>query len=324
MPGCHLTAVEREVIDRMYYAGESRGKIAVELGRSKSVISRELKRNRNSSGTYTALKAGEKAAERRRDSKAAIEHWYNNPGLYEYVTSRLLKEWSPEQIIGRLNLDHPNDNSMRVSHESIYVWIKWRRRLGEEWHVHLRFSGRRRKRYGSQHLPGSLPQRPSIEDRPEEATNRSRCGDWEGDTMEGGKKSGYFVTLADRKSRMVKIRVIDNKRAATVKKAIVSSMKPLGAAACQSLTLDNGTEFAEFKAIGMKLGMKIFFAHPYSSWERGTNENMNGLIRQYFPKGLDLKNVTPAQLAHVERKLNNRPRKCLAFQTPSEVFSTHS
>lgn len=123
MPGCHLTAVEREVIDRMYYAGESRGKIAVELGRSKSVISRELNRNRNSSGTYTytGLKAGEKAAERRRDAKAAFEHWYNNPGLYEYVTSRLLKEWSPEQIVGRLNLDHPNDTSTgrcKVTHQS--------------------------------------------------------------------------------------------------------------------------------------------------------------------------------------------------------------
>lgn len=140
--------------------------------------------------------------------------------------------------------------------------------------------------------------------------------------MEGGRKSGYFVTLADRKSRLVKIRVVDNKKAATVKKAIVSALRPLGTAARHTLTTDNGTEFAEHKAIETQLGMKIYFAHPYSSWERGTNENTNGLIRQYFPKGMDLKNVSPAQLAHVERKLNNRPRKCLEFQTPSEVFYT--
>jgi IS30 family transposase len=322
MPRSHLTAVEREVIDRMYYAGESQGKIATELGRSKSVISRELKRNRDPSGNYTAREAGEKAAQRRVEAKSEFIHWYNNPRLYEYVTSRLRQDWSPEQICGRLSLDHPDDVSMSVSHESIYAWIKCRRRQGEDWHQHLRFGGRRRKRYGAQDLRSSLPDRPSIEARPEEANNRSRCGDWEGDTMEGGKKSGYFVTLADRKSRFLKIRVVDNKRAATVKKAIVSSLRSLSTAARHSLTMDNGTEFAEFKAIGTQLGMKMYFAHPYSSWERGTNENTNGLVRQYFPKGLDLKNVTPAQLAHVERKLNNRPRKCLAFQTPTEVFST--
>ena len=130
MPGSHLTAVEREVIDRMYYAGESRGKIATELGRSKSVISRELKRNRDPAGKYTAREAGKKAAQRRVEAKSEFEHWSNNPRLYEYVTSRLREDWSPEQICGRLILDHPDDVSMSVSHESIYAWIKCRRRQG--------------------------------------------------------------------------------------------------------------------------------------------------------------------------------------------------
>ena len=320
MPKSHLTAIEREVIDRMNYAGESRGKIAIELGRSKSVISRELKRNRDPAGNYSARKAGEKSVQRRVEAKSAVVHWFNIPKLFEYVTSRLHRDWSPEQICGRLQQDHPEDASMSVSHESIYAWIKVKRAEGEVWHEHLRFGGRRRKRYGSQDSRHSLQGRTSIEARPEEASDRARCGDWEGDTMEGGKKSGYFVTLADRKSRLVKIRVVDNKKASTVKKAIVSALQPLGTAARHTLTTDNGTEFAEHKAIETQLGMKIYFAHPYSSWERGTNENTNGLIRQYFPKGMDLKNVSPAQLAHVERKLNNRPRKCLEFQTPSEVF----
>lgn len=320
MPYRHIRQSDREMIDRMRFSGASLRRISAETGFSVSTISRELSRNSHADGQYQASEAQTQATNRRRQSKATMVRWYNHPKLYEYVTSKLQQDWSPEQISGRLLKDHPDDATMRVSHESIYAWIRVQTALGHHWAGHLRFGGRRRKRYGSQDLRGRIRNRTSITERPAEANERSECGHWECDTMEGSAKSGYFVTMTDRRSRLASLRVVPNKSAQVVRKAMVRGLKSHSVHPVRTITTDNGKEFAEHEQLAASLNTKTYFANPYSSWERGSNENMNGLIRQYFPKGTDFRTISPAALAHVERKLNNRPRKCLAFKTPMEVY----
>lgn len=320
MPYRHIRQSDREMIDRMRFSGASLRRISAETGFNVSTISRELSRNSQADGQYLASAAEAQARDRRRQSKAAMVRWYNHPKLYQYVTSKLQQDWSPEQICGRLLIDHPNDAAMRVSHESIYAWIRMQAALGHYWTQHLRFGGRRRKRYGSQDLRGQIRNRTPISERPAEANERSECGHWECDTMEGSGKSGHLVTMTDRRSRLAALRVATNKSATVVRKAIIRGLKRHEGHPVRTITTDNGKEFAEHEQLGITLKAKTFFAKPYRSWERGSNENMNGLIRQYFPKGTDFKTITPAALACVERKLNNRPRKCLGFKTPMEVY----
>ena len=319
MPYRHITQFDREVIDRMRFAGSTLQTISEEIGFSVSAISRELTRNRSTNGQYSASHANALAAERRGRAKEKIKRWYNLPALYEYVTSKLKQDWSPEQISGRLPLDHPNDLTMRVSHESIYEWIRDQASRGIFWIHHLRFGGQRRKRYGSKDLRGRIRNRTPISERPDEANDRTECGHWECDTMEGRGKSGYLVTMTDRRSRLASVRVVRNKSAPQVRKAITQGLKSVKGPPVRTITTDNGKEFAEHETLARSLQAKTYFANPYSSWERGSNENMNGLLRQYYPKGTDFRTITPASLAHIERKLNNRPRKCLGFQTPVEV-----
>lgn len=320
MPYRHIRQSDREMIDRMRFSGASLRRISAETGFAVSTISRELSRNSQTNGQYRASDAEAQSRDRRRQSKARLVRWYNHPKLYEYVTSKLQQDWSPEQISGRLPIDHPDDATMRVSHESIYAWIRLQTALGQTWAGHLRFGGRRRKRYGSKDLRGQIRNRTSITERPAEANDRSECGHWECDTMEGSGKSGYFVTMTDRRSRLASLRVVRTKSAEVVRKAMTNGLKRHCGHPVRTITTDNGKEFAEHEQLGASLNAKTYFANPYSSWERGSNENMNGLVRQYFPKGTDFKTITPAALAHTERKLNNRPRKCLAFKTPIEVF----
>ncbi|MCA9037834.1 MAG: IS30 family transposase [Planctomycetaceae bacterium] len=161
-----------------------------------------------------------------------------------------------------------------------------------------------------------------MEQRQVEANNRTECGHWEGDTMEGASKSGYIVTMTDRRSRLASIRVVPNKSASIVRKAMVRGLRSLNKPPVLSMTTDNGKEFAEHELFSASLNVPCYFPNPYSSWERGSNENMNGLLRQHFPKGTNFKLITPAALAHVQRKLNDRPRKCLGFKTPMEVHYT--
>ncbi len=241
--------------------------------------------------------------------------------MLDYVRRSLEKCWSSEQIAGRIRLDFPRDRSMRISHEAIYQWLRQDKRNGGKLYRFLRQSHKkRRKKYGSTLKRYRIQNQTSIEQRPQAANLRKRIGNWEGDTMEGKNHQGRLLTLVDRKSRYTMALKLPNKVSATVIRTIRRSLAKLPRSARRTLTLDNGTEYTHFKEIEERLGTQVYFAHPYSSWERGTNENTNGLLRQYFPKQVDLTQISNQQLASSVVQLNNRPRKCLNWRTPKEVF----
>jgi IS30 family transposase len=235
---------------------------------------------------------------------------------------RIKLDWSPEAISGRLKVEYTSDTQMRISHETIYRWIYLDSRNKGDLHRHLRRRHkyrRRQKRYGSgrRFIPGriSIDQRPSIVD------TRERFGDWEGDTLEGGKGSGGLATHVERKCRYLLAAKLTDKKAATMTQQSITSFRKTPRILRQTLTVDNGKEFSNFKELEKRTGLKVYFADPYAAWQRGTNENTNGLLRQYFPKGTDFRNIPEKDIAIVVKKLNNRPRKCLNYQTPHEVFS---
>lgn len=319
MPYCHLTLAEREVISQMHYCGKSLKQIADALGRHRGTISREIRRNRLMGiGGYYAAPADWQAQLRRKESKAAfVQH---SQRVWSYVQAKLKQGWSPEQIAGRMRVDHPDEPEMRISHETIYAWIREDKRRGGELWKHLRQSRKRRKRYGSGERRGQIPGRVGIERRPKIVNRRRRLGDWEGDTVEGKGKSGYLVTHVERKSRYVVAVRIANKRAASLNRGTSRALGSIPRELRKTLTVDNGKEFAQFRELEQQLGVNVYFADPYSSWQRGTCENTNGLLREYFPKGTDLRAVRPRDVAAATRKLNNRPRKCLHYRTPHEVL----
>ena len=224
-------------------------------------------------------------------------------------------DWSPEQISGRLN----TEEGIRISHEHIYQYIYADKASGGKLYRHLRCKKKRRKRYGSYDRRGVIPNRVSIDDRPAVVAKRSRIGDWEGDTMIGKNHKGALVTIVERKSLYTVIDAVARKTAAAVRRVIVTGLT-LHKDRVYTLTYDNGRELTEHEQIAKELRAKIYFAHPYSSWERGLNENTNGLIRQYFPKGRELTDVVQEEIEHVMDRLNHRPRKTLGFRTPYEVF----
>lgn len=328
MPYHHLTASERDVIAQMHFSGSSLTAIAKELDRDKSTVSREVKRNRSRVGSkkyvqwrYFSSAASKLAEDRRRKAKGSLPRLLSNLQLLRYVKQGLKHRWSPEQISGRIRKDHPGDASMRVSHETVYQWLRKDKKAGGNWCLYLRQGKRaRRKKYGSSLRRYRIQGRTSIECRPQVVNQRQRIGDWEGDTVEGKGHQGKVLTLAERKSRYALALKVKSKHSIEVTGAIVRALKPLPRESRRTLTLDNGTEFSYFQRIESSLGVKVYFAHPYSSWERGTNENTNGLLRQYFPKDTDFTKISSQQLASAINELNNRPRKCLNWRTPREVF----
>ena len=328
MPYHHLSDVEREEIAQMYYAGESFSEIARKLGRHKSTISREIKRNRMRFGNlnrvvwrYFSGGGNDRYRQRRLLAKQKVPHVLDDRQLLDYVKRGLTQRWSPEQIAGRIRLDYPRDRAMRVSHETIYQWLRKDKSLGGKWYLCLRQSHkRRRKKYGSTLRKYRIQNRTPISKRPKVANERKRIGDWEGDTMEGQNRQGKLLTLVDRKSRFTIALKLDHKQSTSTIKAIERAFNHLPKSARRTLTLDNGTEFTHFEILEERQGTKVYFANPYASWERGTNENTNGLIRQYFPKKTDFKQISTQRLAAAVIQLNNRPRKCLNWRTPKEVF----
>lgn len=322
MPEGQLTTEERYVITHMNMAGCKPAQIARRLGRHRGTIGRELDRNRDVFGGYHYDGAQRLADERR--SHASRRCKLDRSPLGEAVRRDLRQRWSPEQIVGRLQRDHPRDESMRVTHETIYRWIYRRHTLGERWYEHLRRRRPRRKgrivgeRGGKR---GQIPGRVGIEERPASVLNRRRFGHWESDTIEGAKGSGLLVTHVERKSRFVRLGKLKDKRADTLAAVTRAVLADLPAKLRRTMTCDNGKEFTRFADIERDLQLKVYFANPHAPWERGTNENTNGLLRDWFPKGSDLSRVTPARLAKVERMLNNRPRKCLNYRTPAEVLA---
>ncbi len=305
-----LTQDERYQIFVLKKANHSQTEIAGMLGRHKSTISRELVRNRGGKG-YRPGQAHRWATARRKARNCRrIPAW-----IWQKIEALIRRDWSPQQVSGRLRLE----GGIRVSHEWIYRHVYADKRSGGDLHRHLRCRKRRRKRYGAYDRRGRIPGRISIEQRPAIVETRQRLGDWEGDTVIGKAHRGALVTLVERKSAYTLIEKVDRKKAACVRKAVTDCLAP-HKETVHTITYDNGREFADHAGMATDLEADVYFAHPYCSWERGLNENTNGLIRQYFPKHRDLTTVTPEEVHHAMNALNHRPRKNLDYQTPYEVF----
>ncbi len=306
-----LTQGQRYQIYALMKMGHDQTQIAKCLGVNKSTISRELDRNRGQRG-YRPKQAHEKALGRRAQKvqkRIKAERWAQ-------VEAKLRLDWSPEQISGWLK-EHELDP---ISHESSYHYVDADKRAGGDLHKHLRCQKKYRKRHGGQDRRGKIPNRVSIEQRPEIVALRERLGDWEADTIIGAGQKGAIVTLVERKSRFTLMDKVERRTADATEEAIVRMLLH-HILQVRTITFDNGKEFANHEKIARQLQAEMYFAHPYASWERGTNENTNGLIRQYLPKGSDFSTVTTEQLAFIKERLNHRPRKCLDFQTPAMVFS---
>jgi IS30 family transposase len=306
-----LTQEQRYQIYALLKTEHSQTEIASEIGVNKSTVSRELSRNRGKRG-YRPKQAHRFAEQRRRKSA----HNRISTEIWTQIDEKLRQDWSPEQVSGWLK----KNTDTAVSHEWIYQYIYADKRSGGDLHKHLRCQKKRRKRAGNYDRRGKIPDQVSIEERPEIVEKRERLGDWEADTMIGAGKQGAIVTLVDRKSRLTLLKQVSRRTAAAVEQAIFELLRPFQEST-YTITCDNGKEFASHQRIAHKLQASVFFAHPYSSWERGTNENTNGLIRQYFPKGSDFSSITDDQISFVKERLNDRPRKCLDFQAPAMVFS---
>ncbi len=326
MPQGQLTMDERYLITHLHQAGLTKAAIADRLGRHRATVGRELRRNRDGFGGYHYESAQRRASQRRTAANRRRDKLAPAPGneLGKYVRARLRQRWSPEQIAGRLKRDHPRDPAMRVSPETIYRWAYRQHPRGERWHEQLR----RRRKHRRRRIPGErkagrgqIPGRIGIEQRPAVVDRRARYGDWEADTMEGAKGTGLVATHVERKSRYTKLGKLKNKQADTVVASTCSIFRGLPKKLRRTSTFDNGKEFAGFKRIEQEVGLAVYFANPHAPWERGANENTNGLLRDWFPKGSDFRQITAARLAQVERMLNNRPRKCLNYRTPAEVLN---
>jgi IS30 family transposase len=311
-PYGHLSQHERYQISALADIGTPISAIALTLARHPSSVRRELQRNASQSG-YDPQRAHNKAAARQSQRSNAKKipdaHWQL---AFEYLRSGL----SPEQVSGRLWAEQ----KVALSCESIYLRIYQNQRQAGDLILYLRCQKARRKRYASgRERRGNLVGRVSIEQRPAVVQRKTRIGDWEGDTVIGKGHQGVMVTLVERKSRYTLARRVHSKHAQPVGAAIIEMLRP-HKAYCHTMTFDNGKEFADHALIAHRLGAKVYFAHPYCSWERGLNENTNGLLRQYFPKDTNLRLVTDEQVEDAVYALNHRPRKCLGWKTPHEVF----
>jgi len=308
-----LTREQRYQISVLKKMGHSQTEMAQALKVNRSSISRELRRNTGRRG-YRPKQADEKAMRRRSKAKPRIER-----DEWEVVEEKLRQDWSPEQVSGWLK----RQTGTSISHEWIYQHILADQHNGGDLYKHLRCQKKRRKRYGSPDRRGKLPNRVSIEERPPIVDQRERVGDWEIDTLIGKNQLGALVSIVERKSRYTVLRPVERRQADLVKQATLCGLRPF-ADRVHTITSDNGKEFAQHVDIANALQADFYFAHPYASWERGLNENTNGLIRQYFPKGSDFSWLTKTLSVSVSNKLNHRPRKCLDFKTPFEVFFNQS
>lgn len=309
-PYRQLTQGQRYQIEVLLSAKMSQVSIAKQVGVHPSTISRELRRNR-SKAEYCAVSAADESNARRAGARKFCKSF---TWLGEHLEIWLELGMSPEQIAHRLKQEQPDQ---AVSHEWLYRFIATDKRNGGELYRYLRHRRKRyRKRYGSHDRRGQLRNRVSISERPVEVENRERLGDWEGDTVHG--VGGNLVTLAERKSGYLSAYPVKRRTRRQVTRAINLQ---LTGHVVHTLTLDNGREFAGHEHIARKSGCQVYFADPYSSWQRGTNENTNGLLRQYFPKGSDFSKLTVEAVNRVVAQINLRPRKRLGWKTPYEVYS---
>jgi IS30 family transposase len=310
-----LTYRERYLIARHKSSGESLRSIARMLGRSASTISRELRRNADTSdGRYRVDKADSYARGRRWRSRMGTHF---DPVAVQLVHELMGRKWSPEQISRRLR----KLRRLSIGSTTIYRWVaKDKARGGALWLRTRQLCHRYRKGYRVPDRRGRMSGKTPISERPIRVSLRREFGHWEGDTVMGKDGRHCLLTLVERKTRWTRIIKLPARQAGEVNKALAREVRR-GVLKIKSLTLDNGTEFHGFAELERELGIKVFFAQPYHSWERGTNENTNGLIRQYLPKGMCFKDVTQRHCDAIERELNDRPRKVLGFDTPNEAYA---
>jgi len=307
-----LTQAQRYQIYAFFKAGFSKTYIASEIGVHKSTINREMKRNRGKKG-YRPKQAHFLAVER---SKKANKFVKMTPETINLIKEFLQQDFSPEQVSGYLARKH----NIQISHETIYQYVFADKARGGNLYRHLRQGHKKRKkRYGSYDRRGRIKGRISIDKRPSIVDTKKRIGDWEIDTIIGKKHKGVLLSIVERKSKFTLIKKLPKKQADLVAQATVDILNPYTEKVL-TITSDNGKEFAHHKDIKEQLKTDVYFAHPYHAWERGLSENTNGLIRQYFPKGMDFHTVTDKHVEMAMNRLNNRPRKTLGYKSPNEVF----
>lgn len=317
-----LSLAEREEISRSLAAGHPIRRIAQLLGRAPSTISREISRNGGQT-SYRASCADDAAWKRAQRPKTC--KLVDNPVLAEVVATKLQLQWAPEQIAGWLKHTFPGSEDFQVSHETIYrsLFIQARGALKKELLAHLRRPRiMRRSRHHTQKTDnhGRIKDTVSISERPAMVEDRAVPGHWEGDLLFGDRNS-QIATLVERQTRYVMLVKVASKDTETVIDALIDNARELPQELYQSLTWDRGKELADHKRFTLATDIDVYFCDPHSPWQRGSNENTNGLLRQYFPKGVDVSQYSQAQLNEVARKLNERPRKTLEYQTPAERFS---
>ncbi len=316
----HLNQQERTFLEGSLLQGLSLRAIAKVLSRSPSSLSREIKRNgkrvgRSRKAVYESRKAQEKAGKRFKETHRKIR--LKNLWIREYVISKLLNRWSPELIAGRLSLDHPD---LRISHETIYQWIY------EEAPEYVRYLAKKRRLRRSRTYSlktgqvNFIPGRVLIDERPYLINARQDAGHWEVDLVESYLKRGGLQVVCERKTRYTLVNKMRSLRGMEARAHLVKRMKHLPSWMCQSLTYDNGAENACHLFVNRHLGTRSYFCHPYHGWEKGTVENTIGIVRRFYPKGTDFREVSEDEVKDLETWLNNRPRKCLAFKTPAEAF----
>ena len=307
-----LTLEQRYKIYGLLHTNLSKSEISRRSGIHKSTLYRELKRNGGLRG-YRARQAAQKAERRRQQ---ASKHIRFTDTVKERGEHYLKEDWSPEQISGTL----AEQEKIHISHETIYQHVWADKYAGGTLFKHLRWSRRkRRKRYGKHDQRGQIRNRVSIDERPQVVAQKTRIGDWEVDTIIGTRHKGALVTAVERKTKFTCIKQVPDRKANTVTQALSDMLSPYKNRVL-TITVDNGKEFASHQKIAQALGAAVYFAHPYHAWERGLNENTNGLIRQYFPKNSDLTTPNTTKVRFVQNRLNNRPRKSLNFKKPVELF----
>lgn len=307
----HLLYEERKRIGVLRVQRKSLSEIARILGRNKSTIYRKLQRPKHH-GVYDSQRSNAHANRLRKKNRRPRKIVGK---VEEVVKQGLEKLWSPEQIAGRLKRDNSEQS---VSHQCIYDWLYSDKRKGGSWCAYLRIN--RRKRYSVRGRI-KLANRVSIDLRPKRVESRRYFGDWEGDTLQGKLNSGVIATIVERKSLFTMLAHVESKHANILNKAVVQRFSLFPALPKRTLTLDNGSEFAGHAELGKTLGVDVYFAAPQAAWQRGLNENTNGLLRQYLPKKTDFSKISPESIAEIQDLINNRPRKKLGYRTPTEVMA---
>jgi len=321
-----LSSAEREEISRGLAQGHSISAIARGLARAPSSISREVHRNAGISG-YRAFSAGNKACRSASSRRYRKRRLTAHEPLRSYVLAKLQQRWSPQEIVKRLQKEYPDDTTMRISHEAIYQYIyvlprgELKRTLTKALRQERAYRRKKQRLTTIEETRGKIADMLCIEERPAEVADRSMPGHWEGDLILGKYKRSALGTLVERTTRKTILVPLKEKTAEAVRRAYARELLALPKELAKTLTYDQGKEMSEHKQFTIDTGIKVYFAHPGCPWERGTNENTNGLIRQYFPKGTDFTKVSAHQIKHVERELNDRPRKVLNWMKPDEVFN---